>query len=55
MMAVVIIGVFTGQYWLVVLALPIFLSAMLGFSFKATKAEKPIRSMRTNKAGSIAA
>ena len=34
MMAVVIIGVFTAQYWLVGLALPIFLSVMLGLSIK---------------------
>lgn len=34
MMGVIITGVFTGQYWLVVLGLPIFLSAMLGVGFK---------------------
>lgn len=37
MMACVIAGVFTAQYWLVALALPIFLSAILGVSFKAEK------------------
>ena len=34
MMAVIIAGVFTGQWWLTVLGLPIFLSVMLGISFK---------------------
>ena len=34
MMAVIITGVFTGQYWLVVLGLPIFLSGILGIGFK---------------------
>ncbi len=33
MMAVVIIGGFTGQLWLIVFALPIFLTAMLAISF----------------------
>lgn len=37
MMAVIIAGVFTGQYWLTILGLPIFLSAMLGISFAAPK------------------
>lgn len=34
MMAVIILGVFTGQVWLTVLGLPIFLSTVLGISFK---------------------
>lgn len=34
MMAVVIGSVFAGQMWLAVLALPIFLTIMLGMSFK---------------------
>ena len=34
MMAVIIAGVFTGQWWLTVLGLPIFLSVMLGISFQ---------------------
>jgi polyferredoxin len=33
MMAVVIIAGFIGQWWLTVLALPIFLSIMLGVTF----------------------
>lgn len=37
MMAAVIIGVFTGQFWLAFFALPLFLSAILGISFKAEK------------------
>lgn len=34
MMAVIIAGVFSGQWWLTVLGLPIFLSIMLGVSLK---------------------
>ena len=37
MMAVVIIGGFTGQWWLAVLALPIFLSAMMSVKFSDKK------------------
>ncbi|WP_367392928.1 hypothetical protein [Lewinella sp. LCG006] len=44
MMAVIILGVFIGQYWLAALGLPIFLSVMLGLGVKpkaeATKAAK---------------
>ena len=44
MMAVIIVGVFVGQYWLAALGLPIFLSVMLGLGTKskavATKASK---------------
>ena len=32
MMAVIIAGVFTGMYWLTILGLPIFLSALMGVS-----------------------
>lgn len=32
MMAVVLIGGFTGQFWIMFFALPIFLSAMMGVS-----------------------
>ncbi|MEL6970035.1 MAG: hypothetical protein AAFZ63_15880 [Bacteroidota bacterium] len=39
MMAVIIIGVFSGQWWLTVLGLPIFLSVMLGISFKRKQAQ----------------
>lgn len=34
MMAVIIAGVFTGQWWLIVLGLPVFLSIMLGLTIK---------------------
>ena len=34
MMAVVIIAMFSGQAWLAVLSLPIFLSALLGLSIE---------------------
>lgn len=37
MMGVVILGGFTGQYWLMVLALPIFLSAMMGVTMGRKK------------------
>ena len=47
MMAVIIAGVFTGQYWLVVLGLPIFLSGMLGIGFK-TKNEDVKDAKRSN-------
>jgi 1,4-dihydroxy-2-naphthoate octaprenyltransferase len=40
MMACVIAGVFTAQYWLVALALPVFLSAILGISFKSAQPQK---------------
>ncbi len=36
LMAVVIIGFFTGQMWLAALGLPILLSAMLGIRFHKT-------------------
>ncbi len=53
MMAAVIIGVFSGQGWLAFLALPIFLSIMLGISFKKEKpksAQIQKRTVRTRKA-----
>lgn len=37
MMAVVIVSMFAGLPWAAMLALPIFLSAMLGVSFKQKK------------------
>ena len=40
MMAVVIIAGFTGQWWLSLLALPIMLSIMTGYSFKKNTEEK---------------
>ena len=40
MMAVVIIGLFTGLNWMAFLALPLFLSIMLGATFKTKKATK---------------
>ncbi len=39
MMAVIIVGVFTGQVWLTVLGLPIFLSIMLGVGLKRESKE----------------
>ncbi|MCB0663464.1 MAG: hypothetical protein KDC24_12040 [Saprospiraceae bacterium] len=40
MMAVVIIAGFTGHWWLSLLALPIMLSIMTGYSFKKNTEEK---------------
>ena len=37
MMGVVILGGFTGQYWIMVFALPIFLSAMMGVGISGKK------------------
>lgn len=37
MMAVIIIAGFVGSWWLSILALPIFLSCVLGLNFKKTK------------------
>ncbi|MEL6657085.1 MAG: hypothetical protein AAFY48_12140 [Bacteroidota bacterium] len=47
MMAVIIIGVFSGQWWLTVLGLPIFLSVMLGISFKRKQAQATAGVSRT--------
>ena len=47
MMAVIVLGVFTGQVWLTVLGLPIFLSAVLGVSLKhSATIEKPVATSR---------
>ena len=40
LMAMVIIGMFTHQDWLMLLALPVFISALLAISFKFKKATK---------------
>ncbi|MEL6837016.1 MAG: hypothetical protein AAFP77_28695 [Bacteroidota bacterium] len=47
MMAVIIIGVFSGQWWLTVLGLPIFLSVMLGISFKRKQVQAAAGVSRT--------
>lgn len=61
MMGVVFVGVFSGMYAIAGLALPIFLSAILGVSFKKTIKESA-QSLRTtnnnielNTAGRLAA
>jgi hypothetical protein len=54
MMATIILGVFTGQYWLVVLGLPIFLSGMLGIGFK-TKVKEVQDAKHSNIQGSAKA
>jgi 1,4-dihydroxy-2-naphthoate octaprenyltransferase len=44
MMAIVVIAGFTGQWWLAVLSLPVFISAILGIQFgKNDKKEVPIK------------
>ncbi|MEL6866577.1 MAG: hypothetical protein AAFP19_19280 [Bacteroidota bacterium] len=40
MMLVILVGGFTGQVWLIVLGLPIFLSALLAISFVPKKSER---------------
>lgn len=45
MMMIVIVAGFTGQVWLALFALPIFLSAILAVSFKIKKA-KPARAVQ---------
>jgi hypothetical protein len=57
MMAVVIIGGFTGQFWIMGFALPIFLSAMMGVKLgkKEVAQESKNRTLKQNTAGSKAA
>lgn len=43
MMAVVIIGGFTGQFWIMGLALPIFLSAMMGVKLGGKKEKEALK------------
>lgn len=45
MMAVVLIGGFTGQFWIMLFALPIFLSAMMGIKIGGQK-KQPISKSR---------
>ena len=40
MMGVILLAGFTGQWWLALLGLPIFLSAMMGISFGSKKENK---------------
>ena len=42
MMAVAIVGGFTGQIWMMFLALPLFLSAMLGLKVEMQPAAKEV-------------
>lgn len=46
MMLVVVIAGFTGQWWFATLSLPIFLSIMLGYTFKKSNSGK-VRKMET--------
>ena len=55
MMAVIIAGVFSGQWWLTVLGLPIFLSIMLGLGIKKTPAKAEVGVAREMKRQSTAA
>ncbi len=47
MMAVIIAGVFSGQWWLAVLGLPIFLSVMLGLGVKQKQEQVAVGVSRT--------
>ena len=50
MMAVVLIGGFTGQWWIAIFALPIFLSAMMGITVGKEKTAKDnVVRMKTEK------
>ena len=42
MMAAVLVGMFSGYYAIAFLALPLFLSAILGVSFKSEPKEKQV-------------
>jgi hypothetical protein len=51
MMLVVVAAGFTGQWWLAVLALPIFLSTVLGVRFsRSDKAEGSVKAMESGAA-----
>ena len=42
MMAVIIVGVFSGQWWMAALGLPIFLSIMLGVGVKKDESKAAV-------------
>lgn len=47
MMAVVLTAFFSGQFWLAIIALPLFLSALLGVSVhNKQKVRKPVTKVR---------
>jgi hypothetical protein len=48
MMSVIIVGVFSGQYWMAALGLPLFLSAMMAVkvTFGAKAQEAKVSSMK---------
>ena len=48
MMAIIIGAIFAGMPWLALLALPVFLSAMMGISFSVNKAKTVKTKERTN-------
>ena len=54
MMAVVLIGGFSGQFWIMLFALPIFLSGMMGIKFGGQK-EETVSMKRTLKQNESAA
>ncbi|RMF28312.1 MAG: hypothetical protein D6765_06165 [Bacteroidetes bacterium] len=43
MMAVILISFYLGLYWLALLGLPIFLSALLGVNWKSTRGKSSSR------------
>ncbi|MEN0048723.1 MAG: hypothetical protein AAF806_16800 [Bacteroidota bacterium] len=55
MMAVIIGGVFAGQYWLAALGLPLFLSALMApkITFEKPKSAAKVRKMKVAKKAQI--
>lgn len=49
LMALVLIGGFTGLWWIALLALPVFLSALLGLSFNWKKPEEKVNNAKVFK------
>ncbi len=53
MMLIVIAAGFLGQWWLAVLAFPVFLSIMFGLTFGKDKPETPVKQMDNQTAQSV--
>jgi hypothetical protein len=49
LMAIVIIAGFTGVWWLALLALPVFVSALLGISFSPLTRREGTKTVRQSK------
>jgi len=46
LMAIVIVAGFSGYWWLAILALPVFVSALLGISFKRSVKQPKTKEVR---------